>query len=60
MSKVQLRLYIETDDEDYTKERSILKYVEDMFNQEYDGLLQECKQDGSSIINYNSRLEHGW
>ena len=60
MSKVQLRLYIETDDEDYTKERSILKYVEDMFNQEYDGLLQECKKDGSSIINYNSRLEHGW
>ena len=60
MTKVQLRLYIETDDEDYTKERSILKYVEDMFNQEYDGLLQECKKDGSSIINYNSRLEHGW
>ena len=60
MSKVQLRLYIETDDEDYTKERSILKYVEDMFNQEYDGLLQECKKDGSSIINYTSRLEHGW
>ena len=60
MSKVQLRLYIETDDEDYTKERSILKYVEDMFNQEYDGLLQEWKQDGSSIITYNSRLEHGW
>ena len=60
MTKVQLRLYIETDDEDYTKERSILKYVEDMFNQEYDGLLQECKQDGSSIITYVSRLEHGW
>ncbi len=60
MTKVQLRLYIETDDEDYTKERSILKYVEDMFNKEYDGLLQECKQDGSSIITYNSRLEHGW
>ena len=53
-------MYIETDDEDYTKERSILKYVEDMFNQEYDGLLQECKQDGSSIITYVSRLEHGW
>ena len=60
MSKVQRRLYIETDDEDYTKERSILKYVEDMFNQEYDGLLQECKQDWSNIVTYNSRLEHGW
>ncbi len=60
MTKVQLRLYIETDDEDYTKERSILNYVEDMFNQGYDGLLQECKQDGSSIITYYSRVEHGW
>ena len=60
MSKVQLRLYIETDDEDYTKERSILKYVQDMFNQEYKGLEEASKESGHSIITYNSRLEHGW
>ena len=60
MSKVQLRLYIETDDEDYTKERTVLKYVEEMFNQEYRGFEEDVKEAGHSIITYNSRLEHGW
>ena len=41
MSKVQLRLYVETDDEDYTKERNVLLYVQDMFNQEYKGLEED-------------------
>tara|TARA_R110002020_G_scaffold318789_2_gene534447 strand:+ start:529 stop:711 length:183 start_codon:yes stop_codon:yes gene_type:complete len=60
MSKVQLRLYIETDDEGYTKERDVLKYVQDMFNQEYKGLEEDVKEVGNSIITYTSRLEHGW
>ena len=60
MSKVQLRLYVETDDEDYTKERNVLKYVRDMFYQEYKGLEEDSKEAGHSIITYNSRLEHGW
>ena len=60
MSKVQLRLYIETDDEGYTKERDVLLYVQDMFNQEYKGLEEASKESGHSIITYNSRLEHGW
>ena len=60
MSKVQLRLYIETDDDDYTKERSVLMYVQDMFNQEYKGLEEDVKQAGNSILVYDSRIEHGW
>ena len=60
MSKVQLRLYIETDDEGYTKERDVLRYVQDMFNQEYKGLEEDVKGAGNSILIYDSRLEHGW
>ena len=60
MSKVQLRLYVETDDEDYTKERDVLKYVQDMFNQEYKGLEEDARESGHNILIYNSRLEHGW
>tara|TARA_R110002020_G_scaffold82127_1_gene203356 strand:+ start:382 stop:564 length:183 start_codon:yes stop_codon:yes gene_type:complete len=60
MSKVQLRLYIETDDEGYTKERDVLLYVQDMFKQEYKGLEEASKESGHSIITYDSRIEHGW
>ena len=60
MSKVQLRLYIETDDEGYTKERDVLLYVQDMFKQEYKGLEEDSKKSGHSILVYDSRIEHGW
>jgi hypothetical protein len=60
MSKVQLRLYIETDDEDYTKERDVLLYVQDMFKQELQGFEEDVKEAGHSIITYDSRMEHGW
>ncbi len=60
MSKVQLRLYIETDDEGYTKERDVLKYVQDMFYQERRGLEEEAKYSGNNIITFTSKLEHGW
>ena len=60
MSKVQLRLYIETDDDDYTKERSVLMYVQDMFKQEFKGFEEDVKEAGNSILAYDSRIEHGW
>ena len=60
MSKVQLRLYIETDDEGYTKERDVLLYVQDMFKHEYKGFEEASKESGHSIITYDSRIEHGW
>ena len=60
MSKVQLRLYLETDAEDGIYERQVLRYVEDMFYQERDGFEEDCKERGQSIIMYESRLEHGW
>ena len=60
MSKVQLRLYIETDDEGYTKERDVLLYVQDMFKQEFKGFEEDVKEAGNSILVYDSRIEHGW
>ena len=60
MSKVQLRLYLETDAEDGICERQVLRYVEDMFYQERDWFEEDCKERGQSIITYQSRIEHGW
>ena len=60
MSKVQLRIYLETDAEDGICERQVLRYVEDMFYQERDWFEEDCKERGQSIITYQSRIEHGW
>ena len=61
MGQVQLRLYVETNDyDDSSRERNLLRYVEEMFNQEYRGFKEDIKAEDKEIVTYNSRLEHGW
>ncbi len=60
MSKVQLRLYLETDAEDGICERQVLRYVEDMFYQERDEFEKDCEERGHKLLMFQSRLEHGW
>ena len=57
---MQLRLYVETTDEDYTRERQILQYLQDQFNDDYDGFAEDVKLDGNEVVVHQARLEHGW
>jgi len=38
MAKMQLRFYVETTDENSTRERQLLAYLQDQFNDEYVGV----------------------
>tara|TARA_R100000306_G_C4253110_1_gene81426 strand:+ start:80 stop:265 length:186 start_codon:yes stop_codon:yes gene_type:complete len=61
MSKVQLRLYVETDDKESSdKERQYLQYIRDMFHAEYTGFEEDVKEAGHSILIHKALLEHGW
>ena len=60
MGKVQLRLYVETSDEDSTKERQLLMYLQDQFNAEYDEYAKDVESDGNKVLIHDSRIEHGW
>lgn len=60
MAKMQLRLYVETTDENSTRERQLLMYLQDQFNAEYDEFAKDVKADGNEIHIHQARLEHGW
>ena len=60
MSKVQLRIYLETDAEDGVFERAVLRYVEDMFYGEQAGFEEDCEERGHKVLTFQSRIEHGW
>ena len=49
MAKMQLRLYVETTDENYTRERQLLTYLEDQFNDDYVEFAGDVKADKSWI-----------
>ena len=50
MGKVQLRLYVETSDENSTKERQLLMYLQDQFNAEYDEYAKDVESDGNKVL----------
>ena len=60
MAKVQLRLYVETTDEDSARERQLLMYIQDELNSNYDGFDEDVKADGNEVLIHQSRIEHGW
>ena len=60
MAKMQLRFYVETTDENSTRERQLLAYLQDQFNDEYVGFEEDVKGDGNEIVIHQARLEHGW
>ena len=60
MARMQLRLYVETSDEDSTRERQLLAYLQDQFNDEYVGFEEDVKGDGNEIVIHQARLEAGW
>ena len=60
MARVQLRLYVETTDENSDKERAFLQYIKDTFQEEYWGFEEETKERGYEVVVHQARLEHGW
>ena len=60
MAKMQLRLYVETTDENYTRERQLLTYLEDQFNDDYVEFAGDVKADGNEVVIHQARMEHGW
>ena len=60
MAKMQLRLYVETTDEDSTRERQLLMYIRDQFNDDYNGFDEDVKADGNEVLIHQSRIESGW
>ena len=60
MGKVQLRVFVETTDEDSVAERNLLRYVQDMFEQEYDGFSYDINSSGERVLIFKSKLERGW
>ena len=60
MAKMQLRLYVETTDKNYTRERQLLTYLEDQFNDDYVEFAGDVKADGNEVVIHQARLEHGW
>ena len=60
MAKMQLRLYVETTDENYTRERQLLTYLEDQFNDDYVEFAEDVKADGNEVVIHQARMEHGW
>ena len=60
MARMQLRLYVETSDENSTRERQLLMYIQDQFNDDYAGFEGDVKADGNEILIHQSRIEHGW
>lgn len=60
MAKMQLRLYVETTDEDSTRERQLLMYIRDQFNDDYNGFDEDVKADGNEVLTHQSRIERGW
>ena len=57
---MQLRLYVETADEDSTRERQLLMYIRDQFNDDYNGFDEDVKADGNEVLIHQSRIESGW
>jgi len=60
MARMQLRLYVETTDENSTQERQLLMYLQDQFNDDYDGFVGDVKADGNEVVVHQARMEHGW
>ena len=60
MAKMQLRLYVETTDENYTRERQLLTYLKDQFNNDYVEFAGDVKADGNEVVIHQARMEHGW
>ena len=57
---MQLRFYVETTDENSTRERQLLMYIQDEFNNDYNGFNEDVKADGNEVLIHQSRIEHGW
>ena len=60
MARMQLRFYVETTDENSTRERQLLMYIQDEFNNDYNGFNEDVKADGNEVLIHQSRIEHGW
>ena len=35
-------------------------YIQDQFNDDYDGFVGDVKADGNEVLIHQARIEHGW
>ena len=57
---MQLRLYVETTNEDSHNESAYLRYFQDMFWDGYHAFEEDVKERGQEITTHVAKLEHGW